>query len=251
MRYSQNGWEVLVREETAVVRVAGTAFRVAPGTQPLWEAFVTRFVAEIEPLSGPVLDDWSWADRNVRGSSTVISNHASATALDLNATKHPRGVRDTFTSGQVAALRKLLRAFPVIRWGGDFHTTVDDMHFEIDATPAEVAAFVKTLTAPPVEDDMPTAEELAAAVWAHPILRRETPDLKDTIAAKDALGYASRFAYLGLENDKAELVRDATEATDLAALAGRLVGLEQGLNTLTELVQALQASLAPPAPPAG
>ena len=180
-RRSQNGWPVLVKDETAVVRVAGTAFRVAPGTEPLWAAFVGRFVAEVEPLAGPVLDDWSWADRNVRGSTTVISNHASATALDLNAEKHPRGVRDTFTADQVARLRKILRAFPVIRWGGDFHTTVDDMHFEINASHAEVAAFIKTLT--PAEDDMPTADEVAKAVWQYQVLRRETDDPKDRIAA--------------------------------------------------------------------
>lgn len=240
-RYSQNGWEVLTREETAVVRAAGVPFRVAPGTEPLWERFVTRFNAEVEPLAGPVLDDWSWADRNVRGSATVISNHASATALDLNATKHPRGVRDTFTDAQVKALRRLLADFPVIRWGGDFHTTVDDMHFELNADHAEVAAFIATLTTP--EDDMPSAEEVAAAVWKYPIQRRETDAPNDTIPAGEAVSYATRFGYKGLENDKAEQGRDAD-------VLGRLVSLEQGLNTLTELVRSLAAP-PPAAPPAG
>lgn len=247
-RYSQNGWPVLVREETAVVRVAGTPFRVAPGTEPLWEAFVTRFVAEVEPLTGPVLDDWSWADRNVRGSTTVISNHASATALDLNAEKHPRGVRDSFTSGQVAALRKLLRAFPVIRWGGDFHTTVDDMHFEINASHAEVAAFIKTLQ--PAEDDV-TRDELRAEVCA--ILGLDPKDPRIQTGWQDD-GSFDPSRPLKVSVAKA-LAADRGGSLHASAgvdnLTGRLVGLEQGLNTLTELVQAIQVSLAPPASPAG
>ena len=83
------------------------------------------------------------------------------------------------------------------------------------------------------EDDMPSADEVAKAVWNFPLLRLETDDPKDAIPAGTSLGYAARFAYRGLENDKAEQGRDAE-------LVGRLVGLEQAVNTLTELVRALQ-----------
>ena len=93
---------------------------------------------------------------------------------------------------------------------------------------------------------MPTADEVAAAVWAHPILRRDTPNPADTIKAQDALSYGAAWAEKGLQNDRAEVGRDSD-------VLGRLVGLEQGLNTVLEAVAALAAkvdALAAPPPPA-
>jgi len=102
----------------------------------------------------------------VRGSDTQVSNHASATAIDLNALKHPRGVRNTFSKGQVAAIRRILASYDgVIRWGGDYSTTVDDMHFEINASKARVRAVADDL-----REEMKLTEEnirdIAAAVWS-------------------------------------------------------------------------------------
>lgn len=255
-RFSYNGWPVIEEPDadrlTEVVRVGGRAFRFARGdVARVFEAFLTRFVAEVEPLVGGELDDWSYAVRLTRGSTTSLSCHASATACDLNSLAHPRGVKGTFGAKE-KPMRALLADFPVLRWGEDFRTApTDSMHVEINATPAEVAAFVKTLTTP-VEDDMPTADEIAAAVWGHDILRRETDDPKDTIPAGDALGYAARFGYVGLSNDRAEVGRDADEAGRDAALVGRVVGLEQGQNSILELLQSLTAkvdALAPPVAP--
>ena len=118
-----------------------------------------------------------------------------------------------------------------------------DPNFDMDGFRSLVARYLADANQParPVEEVMATADEVAEAVWRYQVLRRETDDPKDTIAARDALGYASRFGYLGLSNDQAEAARDAA---DVAELRGRLVSLEQGLNTLTELVR----SLAPPQP---
>ena len=81
---------------------------------------------------------------------------------------------------------------------------------------------------------MPSPEEIASAVWSHPILRRETDDPKDQQAAEDAVSYAARWAYNGLNNDK--------------ELRAQILVLQQDVNTLTELVRSLAA---PPVPPAG
>jgi hypothetical protein len=99
-----------------------------------------RFHEEVEPITGGIRDDWGWAYRPIRGRTTGFSNHASATAIDLNATKHPRGAEGTFTAAEKRAVRRILADLvdertgeSVVRWGEDFSTTVDGMHFEINA----------------------------------------------------------------------------------------------------------------------
>lgn len=68
-----------------------------------------------------------------------MSNHASGTAIDLNATIHPLGSTGTFSDEQIARLRDLLDELaPVLAWGGDFERP-DEMHFEIVGTPEQVA----------------------------------------------------------------------------------------------------------------
>jgi hypothetical protein len=76
-----------------------------------------------------------------------MSNHASGTAMDLNATKHPLGVRHTFTLDQEREIRARLagRYDGCIRWGGDYENRADEMHFEIDVGPARILALADAL----------------------------------------------------------------------------------------------------------
>lgn len=111
-------------------------------------------------------DDWSWAVRNVRDSTTVVSNHASGTAMDLNATQHPRGVHNTFTAEQIRRVRRILADLVdtvtgrcVVRWGEDFKTVVDGMHFEIWASLAEIARVAARIRAWRKEQQEPKSEE--------------------------------------------------------------------------------------------
>jgi len=153
---SQNGWTA--KDNTlSFVRCEAAGFRFWMANNDLkyiFEDFVSRFDKLVEKVtSGNVLDDWSYANRMVRGSVSVVSNHGSATAIDINALKHPRGKRNTFTAAAVAKLRKLLRRYKgLIRWGGDFSTTVDDMHFEWIGTESQASELVKLLKK---EVDMP------------------------------------------------------------------------------------------------
>lgn len=92
------------------------------------------FHQEVEPLDQGVWDEWGYAEKPISG-STDLSNHASGTAMDLNATKHPMGVAGTFTAAQQAKIRKRLKLYKgCIRWGGDYQNRKDDMHFEINAS---------------------------------------------------------------------------------------------------------------------
>jgi hypothetical protein len=149
-RRSANGWTVL-ESPPPPVEVPGTDIkvRVRPGDVATVLTYVAaRFHAEVERLDLPVeedpgRDEWGWAWRPIRGQSSGFSNHAAGCAIDLNATRHPRGVRSTFTAAQKRAVRKILASTfdaqtgrNVVRWGEDYRTTVDGMHFEQAAADA-------------------------------------------------------------------------------------------------------------------
>lgn len=130
----------------------------------------TQLDARVEPVAFPgghPADDWGYNYRPSKNSAALLSCHASATAFDYNATRHPNGKRGTFTKAQVAEIRRILaEAKNVVRWGGDFTGTPDEMHFEIDddaAAVAQVAALLRggnsaTPTAPGTENEMSPAE---------------------------------------------------------------------------------------------
>lgn len=141
MATSQNGWPAYNTTANFVRgNAAGFGFWCAnDDVKVIFEDLVKRFDDGVEPLAGPILDDWSWANRNVRGSDTTVSNHASATALDLNALQHPRGVRNTFSEEKREKVRKLVARYSgAIRWGGTYQNIPDDMHFEINTSKATV-----------------------------------------------------------------------------------------------------------------
>jgi hypothetical protein len=105
-----------------------------------------RFDAEVEAVDPD--SSWGWGYRAVRGDSD-LSNHASGTSIDLNATEHPLGSTGTFTDDQVAAIREILaEVAPVVAWGGDF-ARGDEMHFEIVGDPAAVAEVAARLRGEP------------------------------------------------------------------------------------------------------
>lgn len=91
------------------------------------------FHERVEPIDEGIFDEWGWADRPVRGSTTT-SEHAGGVAEDLNATKHPMGVpiANTFTRLQITRIRWRLRYVyrGVLEWGGDWNRP-DGMHFNL------------------------------------------------------------------------------------------------------------------------
>lgn len=77
---------------------------------------------------------------------TVLSNHSSGTAIDFNAEAHPNGspASANWTAIQIAEIHAILAEVGgAVRWGGDYTSTPDAMHFEIvmdEASLATVAA---------------------------------------------------------------------------------------------------------------
>lgn len=162
MATSQNGYTANDPSRTKVWEIPGTDRRVrlrtgSPGA--LLVHLAAWFDKNIEDIDAGQLDDWGYAERPIRGSTTELSNHASGTALDLNATRHPLGVRGTFTAAQAAKIRaQLLRYDGCIRWGGDYSRRADEMHFEIVRDPETCDAVWRRLNQHDQEDEMTDAQ---------------------------------------------------------------------------------------------
>jgi hypothetical protein len=155
---SANGWRVLGRAECTTIAVPGGQLQVHPKTAAIFADLAARYHSAVEPLVWPGC--WGYALRPIKGSASY-SNHASGTAIDLNAPAHPQGVAagKTFTAAQIAAVRELVaRYHGVVTWGGEWRApTVDGMHFEItDGTSVQaVDALAASLAAAPAPAPAP------------------------------------------------------------------------------------------------
>lgn len=149
---SQNGWPVDPPRSKRTIPGTNVGLVVADG--PAGDVLMHvlgQVQARVEDISmnseKGEADDWGYANRPVRGGQ-AISNHASATAVDINATRHPLGERGTFTPAQVDEIHRILGEVDnVVRWGGDYKSRADEMHFEINASQEEVARVAERLRA--------------------------------------------------------------------------------------------------------
>lgn len=149
MLTSSNGWPASEDQAAIGIKsypVPGTnlKMRCSSKVAPLLINFAAEFHALIEPIDEGTLDDWGYCFRKVRGSDSVVSNHSSGTAIDLNALKHPLGKVNTFDASKVPMLKALCVKYG-IRWGGDYKGRKDEMHFEINLNAVKVAALIKKL----------------------------------------------------------------------------------------------------------
>lgn len=136
-------------------KAIGVKAFVVPGTEvkvhvrsdvaPLLLGFASEFHRSVEPLEPGC--NWGYAFRPVRGSSRP-SFHSAGIALDLNAPKHPLGVRNTFRPQQQERIRHLARKYG-LRWGGDYKVRADDMHVEVIVPAQRARELVKALQSPP------------------------------------------------------------------------------------------------------
>lgn len=146
---SSNGWPA--SKDPAVIGVksypvpgTGIKIRVAEKVAPLLVALCADFHKLVEPINEGSLDDWGYCFRMIRGSTDSLSNHSSATAVDLNSNDHPLGKRETFTMEQETIVRQIAAKYGC-RWGGDYKNRADEMHFEINLTPKQVKERITAL----------------------------------------------------------------------------------------------------------
>lgn len=97
-------------------------------------AHLANFLNAVESIK-EVGWDGGYSHRLIRGSSTQWSEHSAGTALDWNASQHARGGAryGGFTKTQVDVIRWYLstEVGKMWKWGADFQTTPDPMHFEL------------------------------------------------------------------------------------------------------------------------
>lgn len=155
MATSQNGWPVVGKDACDQGPFEGVTFPngILKGDVAKiarWQ--LAQYKAHVEPLHAG--ECWGWFVKEIEGSST-ISNHASATAWDINAPDNPMGVPTSrsLSEHQINACHAIEAASQgTLRWGGDF-TRPDPMHWEIVGSRSQVAAFAAWIRAQ--EEELP------------------------------------------------------------------------------------------------
>lgn len=272
--FSGNGWPAY--------KDTSNYTRFTAGGQKWWAAnddvavvfteFVNQFIKRIEPIAGPILDDWSYANRLVRGSTSVVSNHGSATAIDLNALQHPRGVANTFTKAERATMHAIRDSItdnsgrPVLRLGLDYKSTVDDMHVEINANAARVKQAANKIrernkpkppVAPVKEEDIVASLDQMRQVFIDVLTKEKIVPNKvldagavqgdpwTTAGVQAALDQKADFNARANTQTAATLAEHTKELADLkAALAGKATAAS--VAQLGLKIDALIAALTPP-----
>ena len=146
---SHNGWPASQDRKAIRIesyRIPGTRISLAcaKAVAPILVNFASDFHTMVEPIDKGQLDDWGYAFRPIRGTTVHLSNHASGTAIDLNALKHPLGASGTFTKAQERTIRELCAHYG-LRWGGDYEVRKDEMHFEIHISPEKAKRLIADL----------------------------------------------------------------------------------------------------------
>jgi hypothetical protein len=170
MPNSINGWTVLdsppwndSRLDTRPVPGVPTRrLKLRAEVLPLFLALAKDYHDTIAPIDEGELDDWSYSYRDARF-STSWSDHASGTAIDLNASKEGWLGMGNYAywanPAKHKAAQAILARYKVVMWGGstDFGgsyrngPTVDWMHWAIKpgVTVAQVQAVIRELNITP------------------------------------------------------------------------------------------------------
>jgi len=124
-----------LRRKIVEIEFLGRSMFVHRGTRRHFLRLERLFEARAPDYAAAVaageLDDWSYENRNVRGSG-LKSNHAFGIAIDINALANPLG-----TAGDMP--EEVVRQWEAEggEWGGDWDRP-DPMHFETHLTPDQI-----------------------------------------------------------------------------------------------------------------
>ncbi|MGO1974115.1 MAG: peptidoglycan-binding protein [Propionibacteriaceae bacterium] len=156
---SQNGWSV--KPALTKINAGGNSNMFPPGARRGEVHTILQWVArQYHQRVEKLVSGWCWgySYRPIRGGSS-FSNHASGTAIDCNAPRHPIGKSGTFSGKQRAEINAIVKyCNGVVRWGGSYSGRKDEMHFEINVRPGDkrIRALARKIgggsTPPPPED---------------------------------------------------------------------------------------------------
>lgn len=168
MPNSQNGYPANNPALVSSRFVPGTTRKLRVRNGPagdllLWVA--AQFDKLVEDIEQGILDDWGYAERPIRG-GVELSNHASGTAIDLNATAHVLGTAPStsFSKQEIDRIHEIVgRTQGCVRWGGDYTGRKDGMHFEIVGSESRCAFVLSILNSQTDWIDMATKQEVQDA----------------------------------------------------------------------------------------
>jgi hypothetical protein len=135
-----NGWDVIPNmsdERLKLFTVPGTKrrMRLRKDVGPYLIAFASEYHKLIRPIDVGTFDDWAWTLPRKGNASSKISDHCGGVAIDLNATKEGSQSKSNvwWVKHPLKALtmRKLLKKYKLLEWGGDWKNFYDPMHLVI------------------------------------------------------------------------------------------------------------------------
>lgn len=149
---SANGWpasknpeEIGVVLRTVIRGVRPVKVRVASACAPLLVAALKEWHKRVEKLEPGETQGYCY--RPVRGTTDKLSNHSSASAVDIHPARHPWGDLDgNFSKAQQEAILDICAKYG-LRSGGTYRapTKKDWMHIEVNVTPAQAKALILKL----------------------------------------------------------------------------------------------------------
>ena len=135
-----NGWDVIPNmsdERLKLFTVPGTKrrMRLRKDVGPYLIAFASEYHKLIQPIDVGTFDDWAWTLPRKGNASSKISDHCGGVAIDLNATKEGSQSKSNvwWVNNPIKALlmKRLLRQYNLLEWGGNYKNFYDPMHFVI------------------------------------------------------------------------------------------------------------------------
>lgn len=152
MALAQNGWTAITSASSPLLHDWRIPCKGGVRTVPLHQGsagfllchFAMWWDDTIDPVLPGIMDEWGWWFKYIAGSN-VVSNHAPGTALDIDAAQFPRG-RYNLTAKQRSLIARRMTFFSgTLAHGAFYHTTVDEMHVEINEQMPAVERFARTL----------------------------------------------------------------------------------------------------------
>ena len=121
--------------------------RLRKDVGPYLVAFASEYHTKIAKIDRGTFDDWAWAPVRTGRASSRISDHCGGVAIDLNATKEGSQSKSNtwWVRHPVKArrMRRLLKKYRLLEWGGDYKRFYDPMHLVIQKP--DVAAVRKEM----------------------------------------------------------------------------------------------------------
>jgi hypothetical protein len=184
------GPKCLPAQDAAEVWYDGRKFLVHPLTVDAWLELFNVMKRWHYSIDDGTLDDWSLVCRKITGGSK-LSMHSFGTAIDVNSITNPYGptLITDMPSGMVAEIKAIrtMNGAPVFRWGGDYRSNKDAMHYEIIASPSEL---ITGIAGQKDEDDMTPEQNTMLENIHHAIggIQQDLVDLKERVSdlEKDA-----------------------------------------------------------------